>query len=97
MDVTIYPKGFIDHLDCVSAGLYSPLKQGDFVRAYDGTEWTICWSFLDGFGAIEGFDEDIKNLSNDELPQPKAMLREPYSGLELIALGEHVHLVSPTP
>lgn len=77
---------------------HQPLRLGDHVRTQDGDEWTVCYWFLDGVGVVSGL-QDLKGQPNDALPEPEAMLREPYKSCDLPCLGRMVEIIpkEPTP
>lgn len=76
-----------------ASNIYCRLEKGQHVRSLDGREWTVCYSFLDGFGVVEGF-QNLKHVADDDLPEPQAMLREPYESADLPCIGAHVEVLS---
>lgn len=75
-----------------ASNIYCRLKQGQHVRSSDGREWTVCYSFLDGYGVVEGL-RDLKNLPDEDLPEPHAMLRDPYKSADLPCIGARVEVL----
>lgn len=51
------------------------MKQGTYLRLTDtGETVTVCYHFLDGYGAVYGLRPEIAGMPDDALPPPDLML-----------------------
>ena len=80
------------------------MKPGTIVRLPDGREGTVVYHGLDGYGIVWGriaVDVDavlsVTPLFHREkpagVPEPEAMLREPYEGADLPCGGDDYEVV----
>lgn len=81
------------------------MKPGTIVRLPDGRECTVVYNGLDGEGVLFGrhaVDVDAILAScplftarqPDNVPEPEAMLRDPYPGAELPCVGDDYEIVA---
>jgi hypothetical protein len=50
------------------------MKAGTHIELPDGREGTVVYHNLDGYGIVFGHED----VDTDDLPEPEAMLRDPY-------------------
>ena len=67
------------------------LPMGTIIELPDGRRGTLVYWNLDGGGIV--FDE-LTNLDPSDLPEPDAMLRDPYPSAELPCVGEDFEVLS---
>jgi len=64
---------------------------GTVIRLHDGRLGTVVYHNLDGYGIIWG---NLPDIDPDDLPEPEAMLREPYPSAEYECVGKDYVLYS---
>lgn len=67
---------------------------GTLVQVPDGRVGTIVYNNLDGYGIVWGDRPDLIGAADwGELPEPDAMLRDPYPSLKYEAAGDLVRVL----
>jgi hypothetical protein len=70
------------------------MKPGTIVKLPDGREGTTVYHNLDGYGIVWGRRE----VDEDDLPPPEAMLRDPYPSATVECVGKsYVVVEAPSP
>lgn len=66
---------------------------GTLVQLVDGRAATVCYHNLDGYGVVFGDRPDLAGKDSDYLPEPEALLRDPFAGSDWPCVGELVRVL----